>query len=138
MVLWTASSTAATTSPPTVGKVASDGSSSCCKRKRNWTSQQADPMWEFEYKIGSWKSFPPYVNRPLEEQCRLDIPTAAMDIEPKVKYEWDFKDNLEVKKHLVDGEWKIVKTRSIGRIRVLSRPTTLTSLTAASAFDDTE
>ena len=39
-----------------------------------------------------------------------------------IKYTWDFATLLQKRWQFEDGEWKIVKTRSIRRVQVLDKP----------------
>ena len=79
--------------------------------------------WEF-YEWGGWKATNAFINDFLEEQFLSGVNQAFMKIddEDNARYEWNFSELLQRRRHLIDGEWRTVKTRSVRRIRVLAAP----------------
>ena len=92
-------------------------------KRRVSFEDETENTWEF-YEWGGWKATTPSINRFLEEQFLLGVPCAVADLKADgtEKYEWNFHSMLQRRKHLIEGQWRVVKSRSIRRIRVLRAP----------------
>ena len=99
---------------------------------RNWGTEstlgavEGPAFWEYEER-NAWKATNVVFNSFLEEMWSLCVKQCQMglDDEGKEKYEWIIPERRQLRKHLIDGEWKTVKTRRIRRVRVCVGPTTL-------------
>ena len=98
------------------------------KTSKRRVEDETENTWEF-YEWGVWKATSPSINRFLEEQYLLGVPGAGtggavadLKADGTEKYEWNFHSMLQRRKHLIEGQWREVKSRSIRRIRVLIAP----------------
>ena len=80
--------------------------------------------WEF-YERGGWKAVAEDLQSFIDEQYHLELFEQAgmfLDDARVTKYTWDFRA-LTQKRWYFDGDvWKVVKTRSIRRVQILSAP----------------